>query len=228
MWHHLTMGWKEFTASVIGDVLSWPVVAFIVVLLLLKPLRELVGRIKSAKGFGGEVEFDDLIEGIEEFTDKAIEDSPVDTEALTQDESGGDSPPDTGEGQRLADEETHAGRDDRISPAMDPSAAILGAWKSLISTLSELSRIDAGRGRPARNPTAIIKQVREAGLFSTPFFVAVNNLQEMRNRVAHGEDVPTVGAAMTFVDRANQLESMAKGQIAIAKMDLDKPIIGGR
>lgn len=228
MWHHLTMGWKEFTASVIGDVLSWPVVAFIVVLLLLKPLRELVGRIKSAKGFGGEVEFDDLIEGIEEFTDKAIEDSPVDTEALTQDESGGDSPPDTGEGQRLADEETHAGRDDRISPAMDPSAAILGAWKSLISTLSELSRIDAGRGRPARNPTAIIKQVREAGLFSTPFFVAVNNLQEMRNRVAHGEDVPTVGAAMTFVDRANQLESMAKGQIAIAKMDLDKPIIGER
>lgn len=228
MWHHLTMGWKEFTASVIGDVLSWPVVAFIVVLLLLKPLRELVGRIKSAKGFGGEVEFDDLIEGIEEFTDKAIEDSPVDTEALTQDESGGDSPPDTGEGQRLADEETHAGRDDRISPAMDPSAAILGAWKSLISTLSELSRIDAGRGRPARNPTAIIKQVREAGLFSTPFFVAVNNLQEMRNRVAHGEDVPTVGAAMTFVDRANQLESMAKGQIAIAKMDLDKPIIDGR
>lgn len=47
------MDWKEFWASVIGDFLSWPVVVMAVVLLLLKPLKGLIGRVKGAKGFGG-------------------------------------------------------------------------------------------------------------------------------------------------------------------------------
>lgn len=220
--HHVRMGWKEFTASVIGDVLSWPVVRLIAIILVLKPLRALIGRTKTAKGFGGELNFGDLIGGAEESIDKALEDSgEVPNTSGEPPNDGGPTSPGA-----MMPEESADRKAKRANPLTqtDPSGAILSSWESLMSALSDLSRVDAGRGRPARNPSAIIRQVREAGYFSSSFYDAIKRLQEARNRVAHGEVIPTPGVAMSFVDSASQLEVMVRGQIAVAKMKLDKPM----
>lgn len=226
-WHDVPMGWREFSASVIGDVLSWPVITLIAILLLLKPIRELVGRIKTAKGFGGELNFGDLIGGAEKSIDKAIEDSGGITDSVSRSPDT-DSPSSTSESdEQSAGVGGVSGAKAQRSPVADPSGAILTSWESLVSTLADLSRVNAGRGRPAQAPSAIIRQIRGAGFFSTSFYDAFENLREARNRVAHGEVIPTVGAAMAFVESAEQLESMVRGQIAVAGMDLDKPIIDG-
>lgn len=71
--HASDMGWKEFAASVIGDVLSWPVMVFIVVLLLLQPLKRLISRIKTARGMGVDVEFSDELQSLEQSADAVID-----------------------------------------------------------------------------------------------------------------------------------------------------------
>jgi len=219
VWHHVRMGWKEFYASVIGDLLSWPVIALVIILVLFSPIRALIGRIKSAKALGGEFEFSETIGGVEESTDKAVEDAPV---AAKTD----GSPAVASSNGPLGGREIRGEGGPRNSPEVNPSGAILHAWESLISALSDLSRVNAGRGRPARNPSAIVRQVRESGFFSTSFYEAIDSLREARNQVAHGEAVPTVGAAITFVESANQLESMVRGQIAVTEMDLNKSLPG--
>lgn len=49
------MGWKEFAASVIAST-AWPFVLLLVVLILLGPIRGLIGRIRTWKAFGVEAE----------------------------------------------------------------------------------------------------------------------------------------------------------------------------
>lgn len=221
----VNMGWKEFAASVINSVLSWPVIALIVVLLLLEPLRKLIGRVKGAKGFGGEVEFNDLIEDAEENVDIVLDESPPEEEArVERDGREPDSEPsNNGDGQPDQDDDT-AGAP-HVNPANDPSGAILVSWESLVSTLGKLSRSATGRGRPARNPRSILDQLRRNELVSTSFYNAVVSLYEVRNQVAHGEAIPTTGTAFTYVERAKQLERIAAGMTAVEKMDLDKHVL---
>jgi hypothetical protein len=45
----------DFWKTIVGDVLSWPVAAFILVLLFRKPLSELIGRINNIKAPGFEL-----------------------------------------------------------------------------------------------------------------------------------------------------------------------------
>lgn len=47
--------------------------ALTVALLLLQPIRELIGRVKIAKGFGSEVEFTKAFESMEENVDEVLE-----------------------------------------------------------------------------------------------------------------------------------------------------------
>ncbi|MBK0332045.1 hypothetical protein I8D64_11610 [Brachybacterium sp. MASK1Z-5] len=219
------MGWREFFASVIGDLLSWPVVLFVLALILIDPLRRLLERLKTAKGFGGEVEFVETIKNVETSTDRAIDDSsasrgaepPISDTATTPENL--DAPTDTPRdpnGARLTEQS-------RI--ASDPSGAILQAWQSLVEKLSDLGRINAGRGRPATNPTTIIERARKTNQLSSSFFEAVESLREARNQVAHGEVEPTEGVAHTYVERARQLEGIVEGTSKVASMDLDNPLL---
>jgi len=68
------MGWKEFVASVIGD-LAWPAVVLIVLWALYRPIKKLIGRIKNAKGMGAEIEFG--MEEVEASTDAALDEAAV-------------------------------------------------------------------------------------------------------------------------------------------------------
>lgn len=65
-----------FWTSFISSLLSWPVVALVVVLLLLRPLRKLIGRVKFYKGLGMDIEFREEMQGIESSADEAIDTLP--------------------------------------------------------------------------------------------------------------------------------------------------------
>lgn len=50
------MGWKEFAASIFATTLSWPVAFIVVVVVFYKPLKHLIGRVRSGKVAGVEFE----------------------------------------------------------------------------------------------------------------------------------------------------------------------------
>lgn len=218
------MGWKEFFASVIGDVLSWPVIILVVILTLLKPLKALIGRVKGAKGFGGEVEFNELVEDAEISVNRALDE---DLKTHDNDPKRGTAKVESSSSATNEDEQvstpTSADNQKIVDPSRDPSGAILVSWGSLIETLAELSRTTAGRGRPAVSPRAILDQLKRNEQVSSSFYEAVDNLSKVRNQVAHGEAVPTSGVAFSFVEQAQQLQTVAKGMLAVEKMDLDRP-----
>lgn len=215
MMHTQWMDWKEFTASVIGDVLSWPVMVLITVLLLLEPLKKLIGRVKGARGFGGEVEFREGLESAEENVDEVLESEPVVEDTVIPENAGTSG---LAEGAVVADS-TRSGPD----PTRDPSGAIINSWQKLADALESLSRLNAGRGRPTRNPKLIINQLRRNGTVNSAFCDAASSLLSLRNQVAHGETVPTRGAARTYVERSHQLEMVARGRIAAENIDLNRP-----
>lgn len=209
------MDWKEFWASVIGDLLSWPVVALTIVLLVLQPLRMLIGRVRAAKGFGGEVEFSGLLEAVEENVDEVLESEPV-IEQLTHDRARAEVNVPDGQKDELIVNSSDP------DPIHDPSGAIIMSWQQLVNALEDLNRLKAGHGRPTRNPKIIIDQLRRNEDVSSAFYESVVNLLALRNQVAHAEAVPTQGAARTYMERAHQLEMVARGMITVAGMDLEK------
>lgn len=209
------MDWKEFAASVIGDVLSWPVMALITVLLLLRPLKNLIDRVKGAKGFGGEVEFREGLESAEENVDEVLESEPAVEQMADNDFAVGSI---SGEDQATGAATTRSEPD----PGRDPSGAIINSWRKLANALEDLSRLNAGRGRPSRNPKVIIEQIRRNGAMNSAFCDAASSLLALRNQVAHGETVPTQGAARTYVERSHQLEMVARGRLAAEHIDLEK------
>jgi hypothetical protein len=211
------MDWLEFIEAMTGHLLSWPVVGLTVALLFLGPLKALIGRMKNAKAFGGEFVFGDLMEKTEERIDDVLDSTLAASIAEPQLDAAGKS----GEQSRPA-----PGTEKKLSPdaSEDPSGAILASWAQLLGTLSTLSRIKAGPGRPSNNAKSILNQLRNNGSVSIAFIESAENLLELRNQVAHGEANPSQGAAQTYVERAHQLEMSAKGLIALSKMDLNKPI----
>jgi len=218
------MGWKEFAASVIGDVLSWPVVFLVVMLLLLNPLRKLIGRVKGAKGFGAELEFVALLENAERSVNRVLDEEPVRGTPAQLDpkaEAARTEPRNSATSEAVSRMVTHPQAD----PSADPSAAILIAWKSLATTLAELNRSTSNQARPVRSPRPMLAQLKRNERVSRSFYDAVVGLYEVRNQVAHGEAMPTSGAALTFVERAKQLETIAVGIAAVQEMDLDKPLL---
>lgn len=212
------MDWKEFWASVIGDVLSWPIVALAIVLLVLQPLRLLIGRVRAAKGFGGEVEFSGLLEAAEENVDEVLESEPV-IEQLTHDIARAEANVPDGQNDELIVNSSDP------DPIRDPSGAIIMSWQQLVNALEDLNRLKAGRGRPTRSPKIIIDQLRRNDAVSSAFYDSVVNLLALRNQVAHGETVPTQGAARTYMERAHQLEMVARAMVTVEEMDLEGQVV---
>lgn len=205
------MGWIEFAASVIGSLLSWPVVVLVLVLVLLKPIRGLIGRIKGAKGFGTELEFNQGLEEAEESIDVVLETAPAPLR--------GQPPLEVGDEQPRANEPDATLPD----PSRDPTGAILASWNNLLAAVTDLQRANAGRGRPSRNARIILDQLRRSDVVTKNFYDSALKLLELRNQVAHGEVVPTRGASLTYVERASQLERVTRGIIALGNIDLGQP-----
>lgn len=96
------------------------------------------------------------------------------------------------------------------------------SWQGLTQALFDLRAVTAGPGRPSRNPRVVLDQLRNNDAINSNFYDAAQNLLELRNQVAHGEAVPTPGAARNYVDLANQLRLTARGLAAMARVDVNR------
>ena len=67
----------------------------------------------------------------------------------------------------------------------------------------------AGRGRPSRNIRVIFTQSASDRVINRYVADSILGLQNLRNRVAHGEDVPLAGAALVYAKRADELRRAA-------------------
>jgi len=158
----------EFIAVVIGS-LAWPVAVVILVLLLLKPIKELIVQMQSfrAAGFGGgiEAEFARGAEGVQKQIREAEEAGIVSIEAPV--------------GESAVE---------RFSALAEvsPRGAVLEAWMMLENDLKEASVETAPPN--LHNTNIIARGLVDAN--KLPLFVVpwISDLSVLRNRAVHATD----------------------------------------
>src|SRR5665648_611658 len=110
----------EFIASLVKSVISWPVVALVVVVLLRTPLGELIGRVKSGELMGNKWTFGDRLGHVEETAEVALADVDLQDAA-----------------------EREATSDEAASQDRGAAVTILRSWERLLSLIhiSEPTRL---------------------------------------------------------------------------------------
>lgn len=230
------MGWKEFAASVVGSV-AWPVVVLVVVLLLLGPLRRLIGRIRTWKAFGVEAELNEDLQATRQLVRAAAREEvetdglPVQAESTVESEIGGEV-----ESLRMDDERRlreklyhlasgftgddwesefvrpHSGDFPSIERTIAaPVVGIRESWDALGNFLSSAARKHRG-GRAASSPSlpALLDELRAADLVSDLFAQAVLALWKIRNEVISGDVSPGAQQAVEFRQNARSLHLLAQ------------------
>lgn len=152
------------------DKTNWPVLFFILALLLLDPLRKLIGRIKIAKAPGINLEFHDAMEAIDDLTERVLEDVSSEQSAHQRetamqqpqmtDPSADDSakaPLSRPEWATQPSEESPAGvaAESRLRDLLavrDPSGTVIAAWEHLFAELFALNEKTRGRGDQRASP----------------------------------------------------------------------------
>ncbi|MGC0371225.1 hypothetical protein [Microbacterium sp. SLBN-111] len=89
------MGWKEFAAHVFGDLVAWPMLAFVTVLLLLKQIRALIDRIKRIKGPGFDLDLQAILAQAEEAAREALVEAVEDRAEADEDRAEPEPEPDS-------------------------------------------------------------------------------------------------------------------------------------
>lgn len=212
------VGWLEFSVAVIGQVLSWPVLALVAVLVFRKPIAALLERMKSYEGLGQKFTFGEQLAKVEE---------EVDSIALTQPEIQPSSEPSAdgqGESESPIEEKRELGSLVLVAQTA-PSAAIMQAWLNIEIAVRRLASIEEVRSK-LRGPQPsddfrVISLVRLLELFTRKGILpygalsALNDLRQLRNRVAHGSHEPTVGEAITYVETAHELSEFLNRLVAL-------------
>jgi hypothetical protein len=191
------MGWLEFFASVVGDVLSWPVAVVVIAILLRIQLRELLKRLRHSKVFGQDFHFGDVLERAEEATALAAADAESRTEADSEPRSEPDS--------TVVD-------DNALS---NPSGLVIARWERVDAAIRDLHTAAGLPTSERRTTVAMARQLEEARIFNSEYVDSVVNLQKLRSLVAHGRHEPNVGEAAGFANAANELTRSAESLLPL-------------
>lgn len=189
------MDWKTFAVS-LATALAWPTVVMILGVLYRFQIVALFDRLKSVKVPGSELTFTDGLATVEAQVESFREtEDPAVAEAV----------------ERAADSERLAGEDgqDEKQSSIDPSGTVIRNWEDLSRAVINLRSSTAGPGRPSYNVQTVLSQLVRDGIVNDLFAESVLGLQRLRNRVAHGEDMPNPGAALVYARRADELRRAA-------------------
>ncbi len=207
------MGWQQFSSTITGYVLSWPVLVLVIVLVLRKPIVALIESVRSYEGLGQKVTFGEQLAKVEE-----------DVNEIASSQGTG---PSVG-GQEQPTEGTNGAElDPMLLVALaNPSAAIMAAWRSveiatsnLIQTEAVRARIEKQRIGPStrrwQSAAELLRMLVRAEVVPGSLLHVLNDLRALRNRVAHGQHEPTVGEATTYVQTANELTEILERLVAL-------------
>lgn len=172
--------WLDFSASVIGS-LAWPVALVFSLLLLKKPIRELMPLLKKLKLKDVELEFAERLKEIKQEAEKYLP-APIEPK-----------------NKELETE-------DKILELLviSHAAGITEAWREV-----ELAAFEAAsrHGIPAQPPLSKIgQQLKDAGIFDDNQLLIYRQLMNLRNMAVHkGDNSVSEKDALAFVDLALQL-----------------------
>lgn len=181
------MGSLEFISALTGHLISWPVLVLVVVLILRKPIVELVGRVSAYEGLGQKIAFGEQLAKVEEEADRL-----TDTQGLSADGEG------DGVSQRGLIEDLAAFAD------RHPSAVIMGSWVSVERAVLQRA---ADRDFPGTVLTQggiarVINTLGNDGAISPTTVEVLHDLRGLRNQVAHGQSDASPGEALAYADIA--------------------------
>lgn len=193
------MSHLSFIASLVAS-LSWPVVVIVAIVLFRKSLSELILRVRSYKGMGQELEFGERLAVAEESAKLALESVPESVESKEQ-----ESLEELETGPRLLIREAES----------NPSYAVIRAWEELESVLANLAGVVLPRRIARRGGTArLLADLETSDTFLTKqYYDAVREHRDLRNRVAHGQNKPSPGEAIAYVQSIDELTAAARYSI---------------
>jgi hypothetical protein len=211
---------SALAASLVAS-LAWPALVAGLVICFREPLRKLIGRIRAAEIAGSRFEFGHELSAAEAKTDQAVSDVtaisgsvdgviPPSESLLTK------QPPIK---RPLTPSQQAEWAHRRMSELAlvteaNPSFAIIRAWEDLADLLFDYaSAVLKERPPGTRNPWWFLPVMRDSGDLTPSYVEAVRGLQNLRNKVAHGDHQPTPGEAVTYVDTASKLASVAALQL---------------
>lgn len=165
-----------FVSNLISSVV-WPLIVVSIVVLLRKPLRELIRdlgrRLRSIKFPGGEAEFSQELAEIKEAADEAnlppVEAVPTGAPLLLGVEV------DISQWARLAE--------------LSPTAAISEAWRQVENAMREAARRFDIPESETRSAIALIRALGKRQALSPDTVAIVSDLRGIRNTAAHGMKV---------------------------------------
>ena len=179
------VNWIEFSSSVIGYLISWPVVVFFIFMIFRKPISELIANVKFIKSPIGDAEFGQGVKELEE-QQQALSSLPQEKHEPEQ-----SYPP--------------ANLYEEVAPIAEhsPSAAVIESWRRIEQALVDLCK---ARGVEVENPRRTVDILRQLGvdnIFTYELSRHLDSLRRTRNSIAHGREEPTVGEAMAYADVAS-------------------------
>ncbi len=151
--------------------LIWPIVVVFIVVILRRPLRDLIAdlgrRLRSLKFPGGEAEFSDELAEIKEAADEAnLPPAPI-------------SPP---VGPLLLEIEEYERQWVKLAE-LSPRAAITEAWQQVEIAMREVAQIPE---REYRSLLTVIRDLGKRQILTTDILAIVGELRGIRNTAAHG------------------------------------------
>ncbi len=182
------MSWLQFVASIVQS-LAWPGVVVALVFILKSPIRALLGRIKTAKGYGVELSFSEAADRVR----AAV--AEIDERAA-------------GQPGRLAAQSPEVSlKQVRVPEDVDPTYTVLLAWQQVDEAVIKLAK-RAGiehAGSGYLSPVMVMRELTSRGVVQDSYAVAVRSLGSLRNAVAHGQRAVTPEEARAFVGSAADL-----------------------
>lgn len=178
--------------SKLTESLAWPLVAVILGLTFRKRVLDLLPTMKKFKAGPVEAEF-------ELATKQVLADASRETASA--------APPVRAE-ERQADESTKDIVSELLSARTDPAGMILEGWSRVDGQLHQLGRQINLIDDPLENTWKVYSSIKQADVLPPTTFRLIQELRELRNKVAHVRVVPTVDAAQDYlvaVDRVVNL-----------------------
>jgi hypothetical protein len=203
-------------ASLVSS-LAWPTAVVIILAIFRRPIAKLIGRATQYKGFGQEITFGDELADVEskvqkfwsymeahfseahKLTANKSVAGPQRIPELTQPSAWAREPKRI-EGEEIPPEPSYAELNQLVQIAQNfPSQAILDAWEWLrnvaANTLPDKSNLDRMEEKGWRMHWIVPAQISGA----------VSELNDLRDKVAHGRHTPTPGEAIAYVQTCEQM-----------------------
>ena len=178
------MTWKQFVSAIIES-LAWPSAVVIAAMMFKSELKALLQRLRSGKVLGTEWDFGDGIQKLEEGRAKVEDHAKVTTEQ---------------EAPTVEKAQNVYGDDRMLMLAQEansnPSYTILTAWevvrgaaRDLLGTIRSYPSED--RSLPSgTDESRMLRASEKQGLVSPGLADIYDELRNLRNRVAHGQQIP--------------------------------------